>query len=184
MNEGAYSPASRWLHWLTLILLAANYGTAWSTDLVSRTQEWLLIDPHRAIGLLLWCLVVARLICRWILGTPPAEPGMPRWQVWGAHLVHMALYALLLAVPVLGYLYADARALPDLFGSLHLPSFIPADRQLARELKQLHGLGANLLLGLIGLHAAAALHHHYWMRDGVLRRMLPLRPSLARASAR
>ena len=178
MREQAYSPTSRWLHWLTLLFLTANYATAWSVDLLAHTEQWLLVDAHRTIGMLLWSMVLVRLIYRWIVGTPPAEPGLPRWQVWSAHATHWALYGLLLMVPVLGYLYADARALPDLFGTLHLPSFLTADRQIAGELRSLHALAADMLLGLIGLHAAAALFHHYWMRDGVLRRMLPLRPRL------
>lgn len=176
MKHETYGRASRWLHWLTLLLLCVDFGTAWSVDLLPHAQDWLLVDPHRMVGMILWSLVVVRLAWRAIAGVPPAEPGAPAWQAWMAQMTHYALYILLLAVPVLGYLYADARALPDLFGQLHLPSFLPADRQLARSLRGLHGLGANLLLGLIGLHAMAALYHHYWLRDGVLTRMLPRLP--------
>jgi cytochrome b561 len=183
MNESVYSPVNRALHWLTLGLLTAQFLTAWSVDLVSHAQEPLLIEPHRAIGMLLWLIVISRLVCRWVVGTPPAESTTPRWQVWSAHLTHIALYALLLIVPVLGYLYSEARALPDLFGVLHLPSIIAANKQLARQLRDLHGLGANLMLYLIGLHSAAALYHHYWMRDNVLHRMLPMiRPRSAATS--
>ena len=173
MKNENYGRASRWLHWLTLLLLCLDFATAWSVDLLPRAQEWLMVDPHRTIGMALWFMVLLRLGWRWIAGVPAPEPAMPRWQAWSAKLTHVALYVLLLAVPVLGYLYADARALPDLFGAVPLPSVVGASRQLARTLRELHALGANLLLWLIGLHAAAALYHHYWVGDGVLRRMIP-----------
>ena len=84
------------------------------------------------------------------------------------------MYALFFAVPLMGWAYSSAAGFPIVvFGVLPLPDFVPASKELAEMLKPLHGLLAWALAGLVGLHVAAALKHHFIDKDGLLQRMLP-----------
>ena len=106
---------------------------------------------------------------------PPLEPtrfGRP--LALASKLGHYILYALLLAVPCLGIIAQLKRGNPlPIFGAWDVASPWPADRATARSLREVHGLVANALLIFAGVHAVAALAHHYIFRDRTLVRMLP-----------
>ena len=96
--------------------------------------------------------------------------GSPR--IWSEY----ALYALLLVQPILGILHTNAHGeRVDLFFIGWLPALIGSDHRLAKQLEEAHTTVGPLLLGLIGLHASAALYHHFWRRDDTLKAMLPHR---------
>lgn len=169
----SYSTAARLFHWLTLTLLVVVFGIEYVVDSLPDAIQPALIDLHRSLGLTVWVATLARLTYRQIRGVPP-DIELPGWQVLGSRLAHLALYVLLLAEPLLGWAYTDLRGEPGrLFWIADLPHLLaPADRSVARMVHGWHALAANLLLVVVGLHAAAALYHHYVRRDPVLRRML------------
>ncbi len=169
----AYSVAARSFHWLTLALLAVAFGIEWTVDDLPRSLTPMLTDLHRSVGLTVWLLTIARLAYRQVHGVP-AEPELPTWQLWASRATHLALYVLLLGEPLLGWAYTDLRGQTGhVYWLFDLPHVLaPADRSVARMVIGWHGLAANLLLILVGLHALAALYHHYIRRDLVLRRML------------
>ena len=94
-----------------------------------------------------------------------------------AKLAHLALYGLMIGLPLLGWLTLSAAGKPIPFFGLELPALLSPDKNLAGDIKEIHETVAELGYWLIGLHAAAALFHHYVRRDDVLRRMLPQRQS-------
>ena len=99
---------------------------------------------------------------------------MPQVMRFAAHWSEYALYALLLIQPILGLLYTNAHGdRVNLFFLGQLPALIGQDRPLARQLLEVHGMIGLLLLGLIVLHASAAVYHHFWRRDDTLAAMLP-----------
>jgi cytochrome b561 len=99
---------------------------------------------------------------------------VPVWLHRVALLTHWLLYLLLFALPIMGWANASARDWrPLLFGSISMPRILSTGSALGRELGDIHTLTAYVLLGLIGLHVAAALYHHFWLRDRALTRMLP-----------
>ncbi len=99
---------------------------------------------------------------------------MPRWQEIAARLNHWALYALLFALPLSGWLMSSAANRPaSWFGLAQLPDFIAPDPGSRRCSRRLHELLVNVLFVLVGLHVAAALKHQFVDRDGLLWRMLP-----------
>ena len=101
---------------------------------------------------------------------------MPAWQVRAYHATHTVMYVLFFAVPLMGWAYSSAAGFPIVvFGLVPLPDLVPASKELAETLKPLHGLLAWALAGLVGLHVAAALKHHFIDKDGLLARMLPTR---------
>ncbi len=164
------------LHWLTVLCLVIAAALILTRDQLDgrAIRQWLL-EGHRHFGLLVLFLFFARVALRLRLGKlPPANHST--WIIRSvAGLTHLALYALLLALPVLGWCLSDASDKPVHFLGATLPALVGADEDLADRLLVWHQDAAWLLLGLVSLHVAAALWHHFVMRDEALRMMLPRR---------
>lgn len=175
-GEGASTRPRRLvvLHWLTLLCVVSGVGLILIRDEVAgrAMRQWLL-DGHRHVGVLVLLLFVARVALRIRSGKLPPTGDPSRLTHAAAALVHAALYALLLALPLLGWALNDALGKPAHLLGVALPALVGADEDLADELLAWHQDAAWLLLGLVLLHAAAALWHHFVLRDGVLRTMLP-----------
>ena len=170
-----YSTLSISLHWLMLLLLAAVYACIELRVQFPRgsdTRE-LLKTWHFMLGLSVLLLVVIRLAARVMGSAPPITPALPVWQQRAAQLVHLLLYALLIGMPIIGWLIlsAEGKSIPFFF--LDLPALLAPNEALARQLEEIHETAGLVGYYLIGLHAAAALIHHYVLRDDTLRRMLP-----------
>lgn len=170
-----HTAGMRTLHWITAALVLAAYLAAWAIeDAATPAQGEGLMTLHRSLGLAILGLTALRLAWRRRAGVPPLPPDLPRTQRLAARAGVAALYALLLAQPLLGLaaslLHGD-RVLG--IGGLAVPSPLPVNRTLAHGLFVAHGWVAMLLLATVGAHAAAALHHHLIRRDGVLAGMLP-----------
>jgi cytochrome b561 len=165
----------RFLHWLSLFLIVAIFVLAFSIDLASsREQAVALTQLHRSFGVTVWVVMLGRLVWRQFSRFPNWPPDMPQVMRFAAQLSEYALYALLLIQPILGLLQTNARGdRVDLFFLGQLPALIGTDRPLAKQLLEVHVAVGLLLLGLIALHVAAALYHHFWRRDDTLEAMLP-----------
>jgi cytochrome b561 len=124
------------------------------------------------LGLTVFILVWVRLLARLIGTTPEVLPPVPNWQHAIAVAVEIALYALMIALPLLGWLIlsADGDAIP--FFGLELPALTAPDKPLAERAEEIHEALGTIGYFLIGLHAAAALFHHYVRRDNTLKRMM------------
>ena len=171
----AFDGTIRFLHWLTLFLIVAIFVLAFSIDLASsRQQAVALTQLHRSFGVTVWVVVLGRLVWRQFSRFPNWPADMPQAMRFAAQWSEYALYALLLIQPILGLLYTNARGdRVDLFFLGQLPALIGTDRPLAKQLLDVHETVGLLLLGLIALHVAAALYHHFWRRDDTLDAMLP-----------
>jgi cytochrome b561 len=165
----------RFLHWLTLFLFVAIFVLAFSIDFASsREQKVVLTQLHRSFGLTVWVVTLGRLVWRQFSRFPNWPPDMPQAMRFAAQSSEYALYAVVLIQPILGLLQTNARGdRVDLFFLGQLPPLIGMDRALAKQLLEVHVTVGLLLLGLIALHTAAALYHHFWRRDDTLEAMLP-----------
>jgi cytochrome b561 len=164
------------LHWLTVLCLIMAAALILTRDQVDgRALEQWLLEGHRHFGLLVLLLLVARVVVRIRTGKLPSVGNHSRIIRIAAALTHIALYGLLLALPLLGWALSDAQDKPVHFLGATLPAIVGADEDLADQLQLLHTDAAWLLLGLVTLHVAAALVHHFVLRDGTLRMMLPKR---------
>jgi cytochrome b561 len=171
-----YGSLSIGMHWLMLLLLVAVYACIElrefyprGSDLREGLKTW-----HFMLGLCVLALVALRLAIRLMAGPAPSiRPAPPVWQQRLAVLMHLALYVFLVAMPLLGWLTLSASGKPVPFFGLQLPALVGADKALAGSLKEIHETTGTIGYYLVGLHAAAALLHHYGMRDNTLRRMLP-----------
>lgn len=171
-----YGSLSIAMHWLMLLLLVAVYACIELRGLYPRGSDLRegLKTWHFMLGLGVFALVFVRLAIRIAAGaTPSIRPTPPLWQERLAGLMHLALYAFLIAMPLLGWLTLSAAGKPIPFFGLQLPALVGADKALTDSLKEVHETIGTIGYYLVGLHAAAALVHHYVNRDNTLLRMLP-----------
>ncbi len=171
-----YGAVPQILHWLTAIFVICGFFLGqFGDDLPKGNARDTGLFIHMTLGQCVVVLLMARLAWRIANPPPPPEPTpLGRLLVRTAKLSHFTLYALLLLVPFLGAIVQLKRghALPVL-GFWEFQSPWPADRSIAKTIRGFHGLLADALLILAGVHAGAALLHHYVWRDPTLRRMLP-----------
>jgi cytochrome b561 len=139
-------------------------------------RMWLL-EGHRHFGLFVLLLLFARVAVRFRLGKLPGEATTSALIRLAAGATHMALYALLLIQPLLGWALSNAEGKPVHFLGLTLPALVASDEDLADSLTVWHQDVAWVLLALITLHMGAAFWHHFVLRDRTLRMMLPKRRS-------
>ena len=172
-----FDSASRFLQWLTLFLVATVFVFASAIDFApSKEGAAALTQLHRSFGVTVWIVTLGRLVWRQFSRFPNWPADMPHAMRFAAHWSEYALYALLLVQPILGILHTNAHGeRVDLFFIGWLPALIGSDHRLAKQLEEAHTTVGLLLLGLIGLHASAALYHHFWRRDDTLKAMLPHR---------
>src|SRR6516164_5156482 len=170
----AFDPLIQFLHWLILFLVALAFLLAFLIDLApSKEAAGFIIQLHRSFGVTLWVVTLIRLVWRQFSRFPNWPADMPQLMRFAAHWSEYALYALLLIQPILGLLQTNAHGdRVNLFFLGKLPALIGQDRPLARQLLEVHDMVGFLLLGLIALHASAALYHHFWRRDDTLAAML------------
>ena len=181
-----FDPVVRILHWLSLCLIAAIFALAFSIDFASSKAEAVaLTQLHRSFGVTVWAVTLGRLVWRQFARFPNWPADMPQAMRFAAQWSEFALYALLLTQPILGLLLTSAHGdRMNLFFVGRLPALIGQDRPLAKLLLEAHQTVGLLVLGLIALHASAALHHHFWRCDDTLEAMLPqvMRRRIARES--
>lgn len=165
------------LHWLMALAILGLMGVGvWMTDLKPSPQKFEIYALHKSAGLLVLALAAFRLIWRVTHRPPPLPPATPTWQARAAALTHGALYALMLAMPITGWLQHSAAGYPlSWFGLFKVPALIGRDRAALAFWQQWHEWLAWALAALILLHVAAALKHHFLDRDGLLGRMWPSR---------
>jgi len=170
-----YGAISIALHWFTLLLLVAVYACMDLNESFPKGSDArsLLKTWHYMLGLSVLVLVALRFAANLFGPVPRIEPLPPAWQRLAARSTHVALYALMIVMPLLGWLILSANGKPIPFFGLQLPALIGESRQVAEWVKELHEFIGTAGYFVIGLHAAAALFHHYFVRDNTLRRMLP-----------
>lgn len=162
------------LHWLVAIAVIVAYVTSGDPSKPKDTLDYLMGQTHVLAGMSVFALTLARLPLRELLGVPPALPA-PRWQLRAAGVAHGALYGLMLVVPIAGWAaLADKATHFTLVGGLSLP-LLDAHATWVQLLGETHEFLGNAFIWIAGLHAAAALVHHYVWRDATLTRMLPLK---------
>ena len=169
-----YGYVAQTLHWVIVGLLIVQVTLGKIADELPLGLEKLaVLARHKSFGITILGLASIRLAWRWIDRPPPLRP-MPNWQHLAANLNHWALYALLFAMPLSGWMMSSASNYPvSWFGLVQLPDLVGPDRALKERFEDLHHLFAYFLFTLVGLHVAAALKHQFIDRDGLLRRMLP-----------
>lgn len=184
-TDQRWGAVSQSLHWAIVLLIAtiAIIGLT-MTDMANGPSKIKIYALHKSLGLTLLTLVVLRLLWRFYAGAPKPVAGTPHWQERIASLTHWALYLLMFAMPITGWLFNSSSGYPlQYFGLFNLPKIAAVNPGLAELSESLHENGFWLLLLLVLAHAGAALYHHVFQNDDTLRRMLPMRLRQAPAVA-
>ncbi len=170
-----FDRTTRLMHWLNAGLVVLVFALAFSIDFASsRASHTAFLQLHRSVGLTIGVLTMVRLVWRQFAKYPNWPSDMPQPMRVAAMVSEYALYAILLAQPILGLLQTSAHGNHvDLFFIGQLPALLEKNRPLAQQLLAVHKLIGFSLLGLIVLHVSAALFHHFWRRDDTLTSMLP-----------
>lgn len=174
-NE-AYSATAIGLHWLIAALMVCGFSLGWvMTSIHGFTPAKLrYVSWHKWIGVTVFALAALRIVWRATHRAPALPAGMPAWQRAGAHLVHVLLYVLMIAIPVTGYLFSSAANVPVVYlGIVPLPRLIAPDPMLKVVFKTAHLILNWGLAALVLAHVGAALKHQWIDRDGLLARMIP-----------
>lgn len=173
MRPAQQFPAvSRLIHWAMAVMILAMLfiGAGMVTTSTARYSE--LVSIHRPLGIAILALVLVRIVNRWISPPPPLPESVPPLQRFAAQASHLALYGLMIAMPLIGWGMLSAAGYPIvLYGPLQLPPILPQNAGLYAGLRSAHAVLAYLLFATVLLHLGAALFHSLIRRDGVLESM-------------
>lgn len=163
------------LHWLMAILIIGMLALGlYMVGLPNNLQKLKLYGWHKEFGLLVLMLATFRIGWRFANVTPVLPYDMPNIQKFLAHSVHWALYILMFAMPLTGWLLTSAAGLaPSFFGLFVLPVLVAPNQELMQLFALIHTWLGYAFIGLICAHAGAALQHHFINKDDILRRILP-----------
>lgn len=163
------------VHWLMLLLFVAVYASIELHEIFPKGSEprEAMKTWHFMLGMLVFVLVWLRLVARLSNPAPAIRPEPPAWMQLAAKLAHLALYALMIGMPLLGWLILSAAGKPIPFFGLELPALVGENKELSKQLKEVHETLGNAGYFLVGLHVVAAICHQRILRDNTMARMLP-----------
>ena len=163
------------LHWLMLVLLVAVYAAMELRENFPKGSDprEFLKSLHFMLGISVLILVAIRIAARFSGPTPAIVPQPPSWQELLAKLLHLAMYAFMIGMPIAGWLILSGEGKPVPFFGLELPPLMGPDKDLAETIEHWHKDVGEWAYYVVGLHAVAALFHHYVQKDNTLVRMLP-----------
>lgn len=170
-----WGAVSQFLHWLIVALIIIQVTLAsMADDLPLGVKKLALLARHKSVGITILGLAVLRLSWRWINPTPALPGTLKPYERILASFTHAALYILLFALPLTGWMMSSARGFAvSWFGFIQLPDFVPKNKPLYDAMLAAHGTLVWVLYVILALHVLAALKHHFLLKDNVLRRMLP-----------
>jgi cytochrome b561 len=171
-----YGAVSQAFHWVTAVLVAAAYvlGEGGPESRVYSAARSGDLAWHETLGILVFAVVLARVLWR-LVDRAPAGPPMAMWMEWSARAVHWLLYGLLVAIPATAIIGAYLEGHPvTLLGIGEIGPFLGSSHDLGQTITDLHTTLGSFIVWVAGLHAAAALYHHFVMKDRVLVSMLPV----------
>ena len=174
MGRERYDRVARLLHWTIVVLIIAQFVIAWTMPDIGRgTVPAGLIARHLSVGTAILAVMLIRVAWRLTHSEPPPPVSLaPPLQLL-SRATHIMLYALLVALPLLGWANASSRGWAvTLFGVIPLPPLTATGSPLGRALGDIHGTVAIVLLVVVGLHVLGAAFHLVILRDRTIQRML------------
>lgn len=169
-----YHAMTRVLHWAMAVIIIAVWCGGHIRGWFPKGSDMrsLVTIVHMQFGMSILVLLLPRLFYRLTQAAPPILPPMTQLNALLAKLGHLALYALMILVPLVGVMMVQSGGKDVLFLGLSVPPMVLGDKDLHHNLEEMHELLANAILILGLLHAAVAVWHHRKMKDNTLIRML------------
>ena len=174
-TQRTYGLIAQALHWLVAVGIAVQFVWAWRIDETESIRaQFTLVNQHKSIGMTVLALVVVRLCWRAFNRPPPFPSSMSAWERFTASTAHWLLYALILLMPVSGWIYTSAAGFgPEFFGLVDIPALVGQNERLEKVFGAVHEWLAVGIATLVSIHVLAALRHQFVLKDGLLRRMIP-----------
>ena len=169
-----YTATARWLHWLTAAMLGVIIPLGiWIKyfEPANEAFKLRLYNIHESLGVIVFMIVLIRILYRYLNPPPPLPADTPAVIRLAAHVNHWALYALLVLMPITGFLATNAWGFPlSVFGVLPLPIPLGKNEEIAKILSLLHWCGAITIILLILAHLSGVIYHTFIRRGGLLQR--------------
>ena len=180
MTPTAYRSSQKFLHWTIFLLIVGLFVLAHVPGFLhlpkGNPTRGAIIGIHISFGLVLLVLVAMRVVGRFVYGAPDLPANTPPLEALLAKVAHLALYALMIVIPLLGVYMVWLHGVGlNFFGLFTIPAPIAGNEVLHDQIKEVHEFFANLILFLLAVHVVAAAWHHYIKKDDVLTKMLPKR---------
>ena len=174
-TAAGWGAVSKFLHWIIVLLIITQYVLAEVADeMPLGFGKFETYARHKSIGITILGLAVLRLFWRWLNPTPELPNTLKPYERFLARAVHFGLYGFLFAQPITGWIMSNAENFPvSYFGWFTLPDLVAPDKAFGDFMEEVHETIFKCMLVLASLHVAAALKHHFWLKDDVLKRMLP-----------
>jgi cytochrome b561 len=161
-------------HWIIVALIITQFVLINLADTPVSSERFAMIVRHKSVGITILMLAIARLLWRQLNPTPLLPNTLKPYERRLAHFSHFALYTLLFVMPLSGWMMSSARNYRvSWFDLVPLPNLVPVSKPLYNFLHEAHEWLAWTLVAVAALHVLAALKHHFFLKDDVLRRMLP-----------
>lgn len=168
-----YTKVAIWLHWLIGVAVIANIGLAMLTEDLPRETHRAAMGLHKSIGMAILALTVLRILWRLTHKSPPLPP-MATWERVLSRAAHFAFYALLILLPLSGWVWMSAADRPiDFFGLFTIPSIVAASKDVADVMHERHEVLGLTMLALVLIHILAALKLQYADKVRIFGRMNP-----------
>lgn len=176
-SDKDWGAVAKSFHWLFAAIIFAQFALGKIAEEMSVSPQKLeLFVWHKSIGVTVLLLAFLRLAWRLTDAPPRLATARARWEHLAAKTSHSLLYMLMIAVPLSGWWISDTSRIPfKAFWLVPVPDFLAADKAASQAAESVHGFLTAALLALIVVHVAAALRHHFILRNDTLRRMLPSR---------
>ena len=170
-----WGAVAKFFHWSIALLVIGLVIVGLIMDEMRNSPDKITVYAiHKSVGLTVLVLALLRLVWRFVDPRPPYPPSIPSWQRQASDLTHGLLYALLIYMPITGWLFNSAANFPlQWFWLFKVPALSGPDAGMKELARDLHGLGFYALAALFTLHVGAALRHHFVDRDPTLARMVP-----------
>ena len=167
-----YNIVARALHWIIAILILFNLWLGFAHDFLPK--DWQVMPIHKSVGLTVLTLTLMRVLWRLTHKPPPLPAQMPGWEKLTANATHLAFYIFMMVMPLTGWIMSSAGNRPlNWFFLFDVPKFAVSKGDAVVAFSgETHEIAGFLWAALILLHVAAALRHHFILKDNVLRRML------------
>lgn len=175
-NRARYSNVAMLLHWVIAIAVIVNWRLGEAFEHAEGADKLYWISQHKALGITILVLSLARLAWRFYKKPPPPSPSHAGWEKLLAKTVHIVFYVLLIGLPIGGWLASSYSGYPiPIFGLFEWP-LLPVTKNEAtgEQFAEWHATGGEIMLILIGLHILGMLKHMFIDKDGNLWRMLPI----------
>lgn len=170
----SYGSLTKIFHWVValLIITLLIVGNV-MTDMENSPTKFEIYGIHKSTGILVLMLACMRLLWR-LINVEPTHGHLARWQKFASYAVHYALYACMFLMPLSGWAMSSAAGRPvNFYGLFTLPDLVAPDKELAKILNERHEFIGWTIVALLAAHVGAALLHHFYYKDNILKRMLP-----------